>query len=516
MLAPPLCGQADQEDGPDATPRRPSADSARRNSSAARADAPNKQVLPREANGLGLPAAVHTAGPPPDADADWLRNRLDSQEVPPGATIVAGSEQQAVAVVVTRIVNGSKEPVRNARIHMFTPLDLPHQQIHELEVEGEAATSSDEWGNSLATYQAEILEPGQYLSGRWSASFSMRCFQWQLAQPVHAPVDDLTPAERAFYLRDAKHFDIANSTLLAAVEQATRNYRPDDLGRVAGIFDHLAGNLRYKMDGKWDPAPQVLAAGTGSCSEFTFCFIAMCRGQGIPARYLGGINGKPNIPFHFDLAHHRFPQAFCPGLGWVDFDPTWSAGNRDKRRYFGQTPGPMLLLCKGDGTDAPLTGIDYVSTTRWQGGGKQASRVRHAWWLPAPTPEVERQVIGFRTQLLTLPGERRGEAIATALRIGHPMVLPWLDDLLYQPRWRASAARAALRIGGPAALEPVIDSLDRLGDSPGDLAVADVLRAYTGQDLGPQRKPWSEWFGKRNRSVRLPGETAQQAKPPRS
>jgi hypothetical protein len=220
-LVSPLCGQEVQGERHEAASRRPLVDSARRDPASFRADAADNRALLHEAGGQGWPAAVQAGGPPTASDPDWTRNRKDSREVPLGATIVAGSEQHAVAVVVTRIINGSKDPVRNARIHMFTPLDLPHQLVHELEIEGDAATSSDEWGNSLASYQADLLAPGQCLSGRWIAHFSMRRFQWRLKDSVNGSADDLPPAERALYLRDAKHFDIGNSTRPGPRERGT-------------------------------------------------------------------------------------------------------------------------------------------------------------------------------------------------------------------------------------------------------------------------------------------------------
>jgi transglutaminase-like putative cysteine protease len=64
----------------------------------------------------------------------------------------------------------------------------------------------------------------------------------------------------------------------------------------------------------------------GVCQDFAHLQIACMRSMGLPARYISGYlrtmppPGKPRL-VGAD-ASHAWCSAWCPGAGWVDFDPT--------------------------------------------------------------------------------------------------------------------------------------------------------------------------------------------------
>ena len=118
----------------------------------------------------------------------------------------------------------------------------------------------------------------------------------------------------------------------------------------------------------------------------------------------------------------------------------------------------MLLLCAGDGGEGSLTGWEYRSLELWKGKGEDGGRrqregpelrphgvVQVGWWLPQPPAEIRSKVAAFRKSLAETPPDQRRPLIAEALKIGHPFVLPWLDDLLYDP--------CNARRGGPGVSE---------------------------------------------------------------
>jgi transglutaminase-like putative cysteine protease len=71
---------------------------------------------------------------------------------------------------------------------------------------------------------------------------------------------------------------------------------------------------------------QVLATRRGVCQDFAHLQIGCLRALGLAARYVSGylLNtpppGQPRL-IGAD-ASHAWLAAWCPGLGWVDFDPT--------------------------------------------------------------------------------------------------------------------------------------------------------------------------------------------------
>jgi len=74
------------------------------------------------------------------------------------------------------------------------------------------------------------------------------------------------------------------------------------------------------------PLAEVLAKRRGVCQDFAHLAIAGMRSLGLPARYVSGYlrtrppAGQPRL-VGADASHAWF-AVFCPGSGWVDFDPT--------------------------------------------------------------------------------------------------------------------------------------------------------------------------------------------------
>ena len=72
------------------------------------------------------------------------------------------------------------------------------------------------------------------------------------------------------------------------------------------------------------PIDDVLKARKGVCQDFAHVMIAICRGWGIPARYVSGYlftDRKAGDRSDPD-ATHAWVEVFLPSLRWVGFDPT--------------------------------------------------------------------------------------------------------------------------------------------------------------------------------------------------
>ena len=74
------------------------------------------------------------------------------------------------------------------------------------------------------------------------------------------------------------------------------------------------------------PLEEVWVKRRGVCQDFAHLGIACLRSLGLPARYVSGYlrthppAGKPRL-VGTDASHAWF-RIFCPGTGWMDFDPT--------------------------------------------------------------------------------------------------------------------------------------------------------------------------------------------------
>ena len=129
----------------------------------------------------------------------------------------------------------------------------------------------------------------------------------------------------------------------------------------------------------------MLARGTGSCTEATYAFVAICRCLGVPARWLGGTmrRGLPSGR-GLDTMFHRMAEAWIPGHGWLPVEPT---RGRVEGGGVGTLSGAMLQLAVGDGSGDAGTGSSYFARNRWETGADgQASSAGKATcraiWLP--------------------------------------------------------------------------------------------------------------------------------------
>jgi transglutaminase-like putative cysteine protease len=76
---------------------------------------------------------------------------------------------------------------------------------------------------------------------------------------------------------------------------------------------------------------ETLLSQQGSCRDFAVLMMEGARSLGIAARFVSGYIFTPNTSTLVGGgATHAWMQAYLPGAGWIDFDPTNSiVGNRN-------------------------------------------------------------------------------------------------------------------------------------------------------------------------------------------
>jgi transglutaminase-like putative cysteine protease len=74
------------------------------------------------------------------------------------------------------------------------------------------------------------------------------------------------------------------------------------------------------------PTMEVFEKRRGVCQDFAHLQIGCIRSLGLPARYVSGYlltDPRPGQPKLVGAdASHAWLSVFCPGVGWIDFDPT--------------------------------------------------------------------------------------------------------------------------------------------------------------------------------------------------
>ena len=123
---------------------------------------------------------------------------------------------------------------------------------------------------------------------------------------------------RQLYLRDESKFDIKHPLIQKTVKDVVgQEKNPYWIARK--LARHIQDSLEYELAGGWNVAPKVLERGTGSCSEYTFVFIALCRAAGVPARFAGALVVRSDDA-STDEVFHRWAEIYLPPYGWVPVD----------------------------------------------------------------------------------------------------------------------------------------------------------------------------------------------------
>lgn len=117
------------------------------------------------------------------------------------------------------------------------------------------------------------------------------------------------------------------------------------------------------------PLEEVVQKRRGVCQDFAHLGIACLRSLGLPARYVSGYlrtrppEGKPRL-VGADASHAWF-AVFCPGAGWVDFDPTNNVQPGEEHitvaygRDFGDV-SPVAGIITGGGQHAVKVSVDVA------------------------------------------------------------------------------------------------------------------------------------------------------------
>jgi transglutaminase-like putative cysteine protease len=124
------------------------------------------------------------------------------------------------------------------------------------------------------------------------------------------------------------------------------------------------------------PVAEILRNRRGVCQDFAHFQIACLRSQGLPARYVSGYLETDPPPGQTKLrgadASHAWVSFFCPGLGWLDMDPTNNCQPSLRHitigwgRDYGDI-GPIRGVLVGGQNQALSVSVDVNAIGPWEG-----------------------------------------------------------------------------------------------------------------------------------------------------
>ena len=344
------------------------------------------------------PSAMLFAEAEDDTASGAFFYRRPAKETPGPYHFIRHSSRAQRIHFVHRVKNCGERTMEAVRVSVGLPRTDRRQQIHRLQYNlRPTAVVRDDWGQRTATFELRDIPPGSERELRVTADVTLSSLEWALADSDIGSVSDIPSRVREKYLRNGTAFQLEDPQIRAAAS-GLQTADGGFLEQVRRIHDFVADALEYERDERWDAANVVLERGRGSCSEYAFLMIAMCRLNGIPARYAGGtclpaamepqIYGldllRQRSPLmangstaeqpveQLDRVFHRWVEVYLPRAGWYPIDPTrndLAAAEGDSYRYFGRLPWFYLVMKQGDGADTNelSLGNDYRSRTTWKG-----------------------------------------------------------------------------------------------------------------------------------------------------
>ena len=255
----------------------------------------------------------------------------------------------------------------NLDIHLAIPKNRPNQDIKgEIKFSKEMTDKpNDHWGQQTAHYNKQNIKPGERFSAQMTVDATLYEVRYFIDPAKVGSLNSIPKDIRDRYLANNEKYQFEHPIIKDAIKKALGD-EENPYWMARRLFNHLIDNMYYEMVGGWNTAPAVLERGNGSCSEYTFTYIAMCRSVGIPARYVGSVVVRGDDS-SMDDVFHRWAEIYIPGYGWIPVDA--SRGDkeslRDQAGSFGYLANRFVITTQSGGGSETMEWT-YNSNAFWE------------------------------------------------------------------------------------------------------------------------------------------------------
>ena len=259
--------------------------------------------------------------------------------------------------------------IRDLTVNIAVPENLPNQTLLSKPSFSTtpAATVKDGWGQAFAVFKPGTVPAGEKSVVSYSVPVKVSAIRYLIIPEKTGTLDDIPKDIRDAYTVDGSRYRFNTPFIQKTVKKVVGDEKnPYWIARK--IYNYIIAEVKYEMIGGWDVPEVVLTRGSGSCSEYTFAFIALCRAAGLPARYQGSVVVRGDDA-SVDEAFHRWAQIYLPNYGWVPVDA--SRGDKgspaDQARGIGELANRFLITTHSGGGSQYLhwtynSYADYTAT----------------------------------------------------------------------------------------------------------------------------------------------------------
>ncbi|GAB4290924.1 MAG: hypothetical protein Kow0068_16280 [Marinilabiliales bacterium] len=241
--------------------------------------------------------------------------------------------------------------VKNLDVHLAIPTDRPTQKINsEISFYPENPDIiTDKWGLKTAHYRIENIKADDKFEAIMKVNITTNSIRYYIFPEEVGSLNDIPKDITDTYLVDDEKYQI-NHPIIQKVVKEIKSTETNPYWIARKLYNYLIDNMYYEMAGGWNTAPTVLERGNGSCSEYSFVYISLCRAAGIPARYVGSVVMRGDDR-SMDDVFHRWVEIYLPNYGWVPVDPSGGDQNypADQAKYFGSLSNRFCITTQSGG-----------------------------------------------------------------------------------------------------------------------------------------------------------------------
>jgi len=324
-------------------------------------------------------AILDAPGPYP-AGIAWLGDHLwnvDFQDRKVYQLVIEGEQmyrlsdpRRARVEYLWALSNYGPGQVKDLTLNIALPMELPNQKLlSEMKFSHQPArTSHDKWGQRASIFEFGSVPAGTKESLTFNVQAEVSAIRYLILPEKVGTLDDIPKDIRKNYTVDGSHYRLESPYIQETVKKIVGDEKnPYWIARK--IYDFIIDSLEYEMIGGWDIPEVVLKRRSGSCSEYTYSFVALCRAAGLPARYQGSIVVRGDDA-SIDEAFHRWAQIYLPNYGWVPVDANRGDAESpaDQARGIGELSNRFLITTQGGG-DSEYLRWGYNSFAKYKTSG---------------------------------------------------------------------------------------------------------------------------------------------------
>lgn len=301
---------------------------------------------------------------------DYQDDRLYELVVDDGVPYKLSNTKSQELLLTHEFRNYGPGEVQTLDVYLALPKDRPEQKIlGEISLDPKPTeVIQDRWGQDIAHFHSTNLPLTVRRQIAMTVCVELSDVRWFVFPEKVGSLETIDKEIREKYLVDEEKYCIHDPIITQAVKEAVGDEK-HPYWIMRKIYKYVRDHMTYELAGGWNVAPAVLKRRNGSCSEYSFVFIAMCRAAGLPTRFVGSVVIRGDDASTDDV-FHRWCECYLPGYGWVPVDP--SGGDKatpaEAAQCFGHVEPRFLITTEGGGASEYL-GWGYNANEKWTSKG---------------------------------------------------------------------------------------------------------------------------------------------------